>query len=126
MWAFRQLGKKYGVDLYQRVLCSVFCTVNEPRKPSSQHLLVLPTALGENMVWYLSSATSPVGSGGNLAAISQRSFRQLWKNYGVKRRQRDLGSGFMTVGNADTIWHSQFFGAITFQIPAFDLRRCHS
>ena len=32
----------------------------------------------------------------------------------------------MTVGDADTPLHPQFFGAITFRVPAIDPRQCHS
>ena len=33
----------------------------------------------------------------------------------IYRHQRDLSSVFMTVGDADTPWHPQFFGAVTFE-----------
>ena len=73
-----------------------------------------------------SSATTAVCTGHNLVTITHGSFRQLWANHGVPPRQRDLSSGFMTVGDADTPLHPQFFGAITFRVPAIDPRQCHS
>ena len=32
--------------------------------------------------------------------------------------RRDLSSVFMTVGNADTPWHPQFFSPVTFELAA--------
>ena len=42
---------------------------------------------------------------------TQFAFRRLWKKYGVQRRQHNLSRGFvfMTVGDADTPCHPQFF-----------------
>ena len=40
---------------------------------------------------------------------TQWAFRQLWKKCGVELHQRGLSSVFMTVGNAVTFLHSQFF-----------------
>ena len=45
-------------------------------------------------------------------------FRHLWKEYCEELHQRDLRSVFVTVGDADTPWHPQFF-----RVPAFDRRQ---
>ena len=57
---------------------------------------------------------------------TQSPFRQLWQKYGVKRRWHDLSSVFMTVGNADTPWHLQFFSPVTFGALSSQLAVCSS
>ena len=41
--------------------------------------------------------------------------KQLWKVYGVELHWDDLSFVFITVGDADILWHSQFFSAITIE-----------
>ena len=81
----------------------------------SQHPLVLPTALGE-----IGCGISPARPQHNLPADSPEEI-MAWNFH-----QDDLSSVFMTVGDADTVRHPQFFGAFTFRVPAFDPRQCHS
>ena len=48
------------------------------------------------------------------SSYTQRAFRRLRKKYGVELHQDNVSVVFMTVLYADTLWHPQFFGAITF------------
>ena len=60
----------------------------------------------------------PLGIAGKLAGKSsntQWAFRQLWKKCGVELHQRDLSSVFMTVGDAGTHRHPQFFSTVIFE-----------
>ena len=52
-------------------------------------------------------------------SYSQRAFRRLQKKYGVELHQDNLSSVFMTVGVAGTLWHPQFFSAITVESKHF-------
>ena len=47
------------------------------------------------------------------SSYTQRAFRRLRKKYGVELQQGDLSNVFTTVGDADTLWHLQFFNAVT-------------
>ena len=48
------------------------------------------------------------------SSYTQRAFRRLRKKYGVELHKDNLSIVFMTVLQADKLWHPQFFGAITF------------
>ena len=45
----------------------------------------------------------------------QWAIRQLWRKCGVGLHPSNLSSGFMTVGDADTLWRPHFFSAVTFE-----------
>ena len=49
------------------------------------------------------------------SSYTQRAFRRLQKKYCVEPQQGDLSNVFTTVGDAVTLWHLQFFNAVTLE-----------
>ena len=61
-----------------------------------------------------------------MATCNHLDIARLWKKYGVEPQQGDLSSVFTTVVDADTLWHLQFFNAVTIESPGAVRRDCYN
>ena len=108
------LGRSPSAEKHMRIVLAMEAREGPNTRDKAERLMAATGHLFEDMM----ATYHPPGIAGEVAGKSsntQWAFRQLWKKYGVELHERDLSSVFMTVGDADTLWHPQFFSAVTFE-----------
>ena len=108
------LGRSPSAEKHVRIMLPIEAREGPNTQDKAERLMAATGHLFEDMM----ATCHPPGIAGEAAGESSNTkwaFRQLRKKYGVELHQRHLNSVFMTVGDADTPGHPEFFSAVTFE-----------
>ena len=95
----------YSAEKYVRIVSAMEAREGPNTQDKAEQLMAVTCHLFEDMM----ATYHPPGEVAEQSSNTQCAFRQFWKKYCVDLHQRDFSSVFITVGDADTLQHPQFF-----------------